>query len=263
MDKRLGVSWKTSIIRMVGERLKSEAPEEYEKYIRLNNKEKVGYIRKNLDKLSFGHDRKLLKDLSTVLYPLLEEIRTEELYKETTENHVSRFYAAMHNIYEFRIILQRYRNSVIPRSLEEESRLSLLYYLMIVESIFTMNIDLLVYLLIKNNVKYYRIIGEGRKTKNLDNLKEISKETLYNKITFLKENGFSIISNVCDRNLRNSIAHMEFIVFEDGSVGYENKVCKKTIRIEKDELEARIERLLNVCECIILSIEQFYAEKYV
>ena len=52
---------------------------------------------------------------------------------------------------------------------------------------------------------------------------------------------------------------MEFIVFEDGSVAYGNKGI---IRVTKDNLENKIEKLLNVCYCIEVSIGQFYEQKY-
>lgn len=250
MDDKLKVSWDTSILRMVEERLKSEAPAEYEKYIKLDNKG-------NLD---VGYDKKLLGDINAVLHPLLEKVITEEVSKEISENHSPK---SMHNIFEFGILLQKYANCIKPRSFEEESRLSLPYYLMIVESAFTTDINLLVYLLIESNVKYYRTKGGGKKEYVIINdLKKIDGETLYSKLTFLKENGFSVISDVCDRDLRNSIAHMGFIVFEDGSVAYENKAIKKVTTITKDDLETKIERLLNVCHCITESIRQFYEQKY-
>ena len=154
----------------------------------------------------------------------------------------------MHHIAEFSIILQKYENNIKPRSFEEESRLSLPYYLMIVEGIFTLEVNLLIYLLIKSNVKYYKTKRNGKK--ELNDLKKIDEEKLYNKLTFLKENGFSVISDVCDRSLRNSIAHVGFIVFKDGSVAYENKAIGRVTIITKDDLETKIEKLLNVCYCI-------------
>lgn len=89
----------------------------------------------------------------------------------------------------------------------------------------------------------------------------MDKETVYNKLTFLGEKGFSIISDICDRDLRNSIAHMNFIVFTNGSVVYENG-NGKGIKITKDELDTKIERLVSICQGINLSFEQFYNKKY-
>ena len=263
MDDKLKVSWDTSILRLVGERLKSEVPSEYENYIKLDSKGKLEYIKKNANILDVGYDKKLLEDVADILHPLLEKVITEEVSKEIVENYFHRFDAAMHNIFEFRIVLEKYANSIKPRSFEEESRLDIPYYLMIVESKFTADVNLLICLLIKSNVKYYRTRSDGKKEYvTINDLKKIDEETLYNKLTFLKENGFSVISDVCDRDLRNSIAHMGFIVFENGSVAYENKAIRKVTIITKDDLDTKTEKLLNVCHCITESIKQFYGQKY-
>ena len=139
MDDKLKVSWDTSILRIVEERLKSEAPAEYEKYIKLDNKGKLEYIKKNKNILDVGYDKKLLEGVNAVLHPLLGKVIAEEVSKEIIENFFPKSHAATHNIFEFRILLQKYANNIKPRSFEEESRLSLPYYLMIVESMFTVS----------------------------------------------------------------------------------------------------------------------------
>ncbi len=255
------ISWDSSLIRMVEERLKSENHAEYEKLIKLDKNEKLEYINKNKNSLYFEFDKKLLHIIGTALHPLLEKVITEEVNKELCESFMPRSQGAWHNIIEFRIILQKYANEIKNRSDEEESRLSLPYYLNIVESKFTADVNLIVYLLIKSSLEYYRTKDKGEKEYvKINNLKRVAKENLHNKLTFLKENGFSVISDVCDRYLRNGIAHMEFIVFKDGSVAYENK--SKVIIISKNDLDSKIEQLLNVCQCLTESIKQFYNQKY-
>ena len=263
MNDDMKVSWETSVIRMIEERLKSEAPLEYKVFIKLDTKWKIAYIKANWNKLDFGYDERLLKDINLVLHPLLEKVVTEDVNKEIIENHRPKSFLAMHNIFEFRIILEKYANNIKSRSFEEETRLALPYYLLIVESAFTASINLLVYLLIKDGVKSCRGKRSDKKEHvSINSFKKISKETLYNKLTFLKDNGFEVITDVCDRDLRNSIAHMEFIVLEDGSVAYENKTIKKTTTISPDTLVSKIERLLNVCQCIVESRRQFYKQRY-
>ena len=48
----------------------------------------------------------------------------------------------------------------------------------------------------------------------------IEEDSLWNKLRFLEENGFGFIVEACDRQLRNSVAHLDFIVFTNGCVGY-------------------------------------------
>lgn len=214
-----------------------------------------------MDKLDDGYDKDLFKDVNAILEPLLTKVVTEAINKEIYKRHIPHHEAAKHNIIEFRLILEKYHNIVKPLTFEEQTRLALPYYLMLVESLFTADITLLIYLLINNKVKYYRTKSNGEKVDaKITNLKEINEETLFNKLIFLKENGFSLISDSCDRDLRNSIAHMDFIVFENGSLTYEK--MRKVTTITKDDLEAKIGRLLNVSHCISESIRKFYEFKY-
>lgn len=248
-------------LQMIEERLKFEAPEKHKEYIKLDREGKIGFIKDNWDLLDVGYDKNLLRSIGAVLNPLLSNVIKEEVSKVILEDHIPKSGVAFNHIFVFRLILLKYSNNVTPRSLEDETRLSLPYYLMIVESVFTANVNLLVYLLIKDNVRYYRTDKDGKKKfKNISSIDEINRETLHNRLTFLEDNGFSLISGSCDRHLRNSIAHMSFKVFKDGSVEYENK--SGTIKISKDDLEAKIERLLNACHCMKLSIKKFYENKY-
>lgn len=257
----LKVGTATTILRLVEERLRSEAPAEHDEYIKLSDEEKFEYIRKNRELLDVGYDKELMKSIDAVLHALLEKVVTEEISKEIVENHIPRSNRSMHNIFEFRIILQKYANYVKRRSSEEESRLSLPYYLMIVESVYTADINLLVYLLVKSGLRYYRSKRDGLKVYvGVDDLQQLYKETLFSKLTFLRENGFSVVSDICDRHLRNSIAHMSFIVFSDGSVAYEKN--RSATRITEGDLEAKIAGLLSVCQCIMESLRQFYGRKY-
>jgi len=137
MDNTLKISQDTMLLRLVEERLKVENPIEYEKYTKLDDKGKIEYIKKNLDSLDVGFDKRLLEEINHVLHPLLEKVITEDINKEIIKNHSPKANASMHNLTEFRIILQKYGNTINPHSLEEESRLSLPYYLIIFESAYT------------------------------------------------------------------------------------------------------------------------------
>ena len=260
MDKKLEVSANTTIIRLIEERLKSESSLDYEKFIKLNDKGKLEYIKQNFDHLNVGYDEALFEEINHILYPLLEKVVNEEVNKEMVENYFPKSNRSTHNLFEFRMIMEKYSNYVSLASFEEKSRLSLSYYLLIVESVFSIQIDLIIYLLIKNNVKYYIMKNTKKQFKNISTLKEIGTQNLSDKLKFLEDNGLSIISNCCDRELRNSVAHMEIIVFKDGSVAYNNKPNNPII--SKEDLENKIERSLNVIHCIIESMQRFYNDKY-
>jgi hypothetical protein len=109
---KLRVSWDTTIPRLVEERLRAEAPIEYEKYMKLDDKGKWEYIQRNMEKLDVGYDEGLLKKISTVLNPLLEKVVTEEVNEEIVMRHIPKSEHSMHQIVEYRNILQKYANYV-------------------------------------------------------------------------------------------------------------------------------------------------------
>ena len=241
-----------AMLRLVEQRLKSISSSEYEIFKKLDNEGKLVYIDQHQDILNVGFDADLLIEINKILHPLLEKVMTVELKKEIYHDQAARYFLAMDNVIEFRTVMWKYAQNISPRTPDEESRLSLPYYLMIVESVFTQDLDNLVYLLIKNYVAY-----QGKKKKTINTMNEIREESLYKKLTFLNDNGFSLISDICDRDLRNSIAHMNFILNSDGSVQYNNNVNG----ISKIELENKIEKTLNVCHCLSESYMQFFGKQ--
>lgn len=250
------------LLRLIEERLKVENSTEYEKYAKLDDMGKREYIEEHLDNLDVGFDKKLLEEVNLVLHPLLGKVITGDINKELIENHLPKSNLSIHNLIEFKIILQKYGNMIKPHSLEEESRLVLPYYLIIFEGTYTLCVNLITFLLIKNNIRYYRTRHGSKQYKKINNLRSLDKEVIYDKIAFLHDNGFSVISDICDRDLRNSIAHMSFAVFTDGSTVYE-KSNGEAKKVTKDELDAKIERLISICQCVDLSLEQYYRKKYV
>jgi hypothetical protein len=130
--------------------------------------------------------------------------------------------------------------------------------------VYTANVNLLLYLLTKNGKIYYRtkIGGKRENAPNVNDLEKISEEKLYDKLTFVRENGLELISDVCDRHLRNSIAHMNIVIFDNGAVAYKGEHGKLVV-VPKTELDTKIEKLLSVCQCISESMKKFYSKKMV
>ena len=65
--------------------------------------------------------------------------------------------------------------------------------------------------------------------------------TLNNKVTFLKNNNFAFMSKICPRDIRNAIAHQDFIIESDGTV----TILKTGKKITTDELDEKIKNLVN------------------
>jgi hypothetical protein len=80
----------------------------------------------------------------------------------------------------------------------------------------------------------------------------IEEDSLWNKLRFLEENGFGFIVEACDRQLRNSVAHLDFIVFTNGCVGYgANQRNSKIMKYE--ELVHKVEALKSISDAMDLA----------
>ena len=80
----------------------------------------------------------------------------------------------------------------------------------------------------------------------------IEEDSLWNKLRFLEENGFGSIVEASDRQLRNSVAHLDFIVFTNGCVGYgANQRNSKIMKYE--ELVHKVEALKSISDAMDLA----------
>ena len=52
----------------------------------------------------------------------------------------------------------------------------------------------------------------------MKSLTSIEKASLSDKIKFLEEHGFKIVTDKCDSELRNSIAHLYYVVKDIGKI---------------------------------------------
>jgi hypothetical protein len=108
------------------------------------------------------------------------------------------------------------------------STLKLFQYLGFVESIGTNVIDMLVLLLITDG-KHFHVeksyglprIVHAKNFKDLDS----PNSSLSEKLSFLKNNGLERTSKICDRTLRNDIAHLNFDIDKQGKIS--TRHCKE------------------------------------
>lgn len=226
--------------------MKAEFPEDYKNYTHLSPEEKIKYIFINLNRFDVGYNIDVYQEMKNILYPLFLNTLNEETSKELYIKWVNKSKNSLDNILNYRTILYKYDNSVVNKTIEDMTRLNLLYYLAIIESVFTDKINITTYLLICSGIPYYR---QNKITKNIsdvDDYEKVKNETLYNKLGFLKDNGFSKICDFCDRKLRNAIAHMEFVVDPKGSVFYDGG----TSVVNKSFIDVNnmIEKLLEVTQ---------------
>jgi hypothetical protein len=190
-------------------------------------------------------DQKMSKSLAPIVTGLFAKVKEPSVLDHIRGQMLPQMQAKMHNTTEYYILMTKYGNDIDSRTPEEETRLMLHYYLMLVEGIYTTQLNILVILLSKSGHRYD--VGYCRPgTSEMD---AIAEDSLSNKLRFLQDNGLDLVSGACDRQLRNSIAHVEFVAFTDGSVAYSVNKDRPKI-ISRRELESRVLELRKLSDAL-------------
>jgi hypothetical protein len=110
---------------------------------------------------------------------------------------------------------------------KQKSILSLYLYLNLVEGAITEYIEFITFLLLKNGHDIY----DPRRMQFAKSYEDIQNIDMYIKEQFLDLHGFDFVTSALDRELRNCIAHQDFVIFEDGNI--KNLKNQELIDIEK------------------------------
>ena len=100
-----------------------------------------------------------------------------------------------------------------------KTMLSLITYLFDVEGRYTHGIDLIIYYIIKEEPKKLTH-KKDKEFKKIKKFEDLYKPTLDRKLNFLKRHGFQEVSDICNKELRNSIAHNDFLIKPNGEIAY-------------------------------------------
>lgn len=111
-------------------------------------------------------------------------------------------------------VWRRLDGTTISESMK--SLLSLTTYLFYIEGIYMLSIDVIIYYLIQD---CHDIWSEERRI-FVDEFKDLDRIPLATKLKFLEKHDYSETVKLCDRKLRNAIAHHEFEIQPDGTVDY-------------------------------------------
>jgi hypothetical protein len=96
---------------------------------------------------------------------------------------------------------------------KQKSLVSLYFYLNMIESASTVQVQFIALMLIKNGHKL-----RFDKNRFAETYKDLERMNLKSKLDFLIENDLGLAVRHIDRNLRNCIAHQEFVIYDDGTV---------------------------------------------
>ena len=249
MHEGLEVSVSTIRERLFLERLRLVHPEKAEALPRMKVKERAKFVDDNWSKLFPGPDPALLRVVNGPVQKLVKKAMDAEA-DEVVRSHLEpQIKAKMHNTTELYIIMLRYAFNVKDHTAEEQSRLLLNYYLLLVEGVYTAQVNLVAYLLSNAGAPYHSSKAVSEHGHQNGSLGVIEEDSLWNKLRFLEENGFGFLVEACDRQLRNSVAHLDFIVFTNGCVGY--GANQKNSRIMKyEELVHKVEALKSIADAM-------------
>lgn len=241
----LSVSISSLRRRLFEARLKAISLADYERYSQLDEGQRDASVEASWDRVIPPVDPGMSKAITPKVTGLFAKVKDPEVLEHIQGQMLPQMQAKMHNTTEYYILMTKYGNDIDSRTPEEETRLMLHYYLMLVEGIYTTQLNILTILLSKSGHRYD--VGFCRPgTSEMD---AISEDSLANKLRFLQDNGLDIVSGACDRQLRNSIAHVEFVAFTDGSVAYSVNKDRPKI-ISRRELESRVLELRKVSDAL-------------
>ena len=231
--------------RLFEARLKAISLADYERYSHLDEGQKEAAVEASWDRVIPPVDPAMRKAITPIVTGLFAKFKEPTVIGHIKGQMLPQMQAKMHNTTEYYILMTKYGNDIDSRTPEEETRLMLHYYLMLVEGIYTTQLNILTILLSKSGHHYE--MGYCRPgTSEMD---AIAEDSLANKLRFLQDNGLEIVSGACDRQLRNSIAHVEFVAFTDGSVAYSVNKDRPKI-ISRRELEVRVLELRKVSDAL-------------
>ena len=117
-------------------------------------------------------------------------------------------------------------------STSEESLLNVTYLLFLTEGILGFGMNIIIYALI---LKGHHDVWLEWKQKFVSSYDELSEVPLSVRLEFLKKHGFEFFSEICPKDIRNAIAHMNFNIDSNGTFH-----IKKYKKYTKEELENRI-----------------------
>lgn len=103
------------------------------------------------------------------------------------------------------------KTSLTPK---QKSLIFLFTYLSLAEGIFSEIVEIIAFLLMQNDHDLY----DPRNMEFVKKYKQLEKIDLFVKMQFIEKHGFGFLCNSMDRPLRNSIAHLDLKVTDDGSI---------------------------------------------
>ena len=191
-----------------------------------------------------GADFKRLEEFNTTIAPLISNL-TKESSKTVNEKSAG----IARTLHYYRDVL-RISSSKPNLTSRQKSLLELYSYLVVAEGIFSETLQVIAFILLQNHHDIY----DAERREFVRNYEELNNLSLREKMQFVEMHGFKFVSGACDRDLRNSIAHLRTIVNEDGSIV---EITRKgeTGKVIKDLYE-KTRYLIGVCTLTVVEVRR-------
>ena len=198
------------------------------------NSSSVEEIQKTIKKLCKVHsiDYQKVEYTHSKIASLLQGIKTKTRVQKTLDEAIARLNRGQNYLDEITEILSE---KLTPK---QKSLLVLFLYLGESEGVFSELIQLITFILVENGHDIYDPI----RMKFVKSYNGLDKVVLFIKLQFVEEHGFKFITNVFDRELRNCIAHLKFVIKDDGAI---EKVSGE--KLTKEKLLENFGKLVGMC----------------
>lgn len=195
----------------------------------------------------YNVDFEKVKEINSRLTLLLQKVVKKESLNKLCEVHVN----MDRNIDYWLEIWNVFTSPAANLEPKQKSLLELFLYLVLSEGIFSEIIQAISFILIENHHDIY----DPQHMKFVENYEGLDRVTLYIKLQFIKKHGLEFIADAVDRKLRNCIAHLKFVVNDDGSI-----LDTRTGKLTKD-LRKKTDYLGCICAVIMHLIGDWLIRK--
>ena len=139
----------------------------------------------------------------------------------------------------------------IAISKQEAVLLPLVNIFYLIEGVLSYYIDIVIFTIMsKEQCFVLKNRGKKREISRLDDLRQIR---LMSKLRFLESHGFAFFSDICDRNLRNAIAHQDFKVDREGVVLIKKGKKKEYTFIDLIKMDENCRSVMNIVNRLLFA----------
>jgi hypothetical protein len=189
-------------------------------------KKKLEALKKDIKELcdETGFDFEQIEDPKPKIIPLIKNLKTIQSW----ENLLNSIDSAHEKIHDLRELI----NLTSSGTDKQKSLLNLFAYLVYGEGVFSELVQIIAFILMENDHDIY----DPRRMEFVNTYEHLYKLDLYVKMQFIEKHGFGMLTKSFDRDLRNCIAHLDFVIHDNGKI-----ISKKT----QETISSPVEGIMN------------------